>query len=359
MYLPVQQRSSLACKRASLKPECGALGTHDAPPGAEKNDAIGQPALACTHRLEYDAFNTGGKMKNRIVIAVALMWAFASCSSFVTANKGRAGGIGKSNKTVVFIHGMYMTPKSWIPWKEKFEKEGYKVYTPGWPLHEVSPEERRAKHPDPALAKLTLEDVLEHYRKFLGDLKGEKPILVGHSMGGLISQLLLAEGRASAAIAIDSGPPKGVVSQATALRHGFSFVRAAWPLISPFAKDDEPIEMTPEKFARIFTNGMSEADQKTAFDEQAGPESRRVGKGALTDTALLPVVTARGPLLLIAGETDRIIPPSVTRLNYEAYDEKIGYTEYKEFPGRPHYIVGSPGWTEVADFILQWIAKNQ
>ncbi len=297
-------------------------------------------------------------MKNRIVVSIALVWALLSCASYVSASKGKGNGIGKSSKTVVFIHGMYLTAKSWSSWKEKFEKEGYKVYTPGWPLHDASPAERRAKHPDPALAKLTLDEVLEHYRKFLAELKGEKPILIGHSMGGLISQILLAEGRASAAVAIDSGPPKGVVSQATALRHGFSFVRAAWPLIGP-AKDDEPIEMTPETFARIFTNGMSEADQKTAYEEYAGPESRRVGRGALTDTAALPAMTSRGPLLLIAGETDKIIPPSVTRLNYDAYDEKLGLTEYREFPGRPHYIVGSPGWTEVADFVLQWILKVQ
>lgn len=297
-------------------------------------------------------------MKNRIVSFIVLAGLLASCASYTSASKGKVVPIGKSSKTVVFIHGMYMTPKSWIAWKEKFEKEGFKVYTPGWPLHDASPADRRARHPDPALAKLTLAEVLENYRKFLGDLKGEKPILVGHSMGGLISQILLAEGRASAAIAIDSGPPKGVVSQATALRHGFSFVRAAWPLIGP-AKDEDPIEMTPETFARIFTNGMSEAEQKTAYDEYAGPESRRVGRGALTDVAALPEMTSRGPLLLIAGETDRIIPPSVTRLNYEAYDEKLGLTEYREFPGRPHYIVGSPGWTEVADFVLQWISKIQ
>ena len=293
------------------------------------------------------------------ILLMGLVAALGACSAYETARQSGAkhARIGQT-KTVVFVHGMYLTPKCWDEWKKHFEARGYTVHAPAWPLHDLAAAARRAKHPEPALARLTLDQVIESYRTFLSGLP-EKPIAVGHSMGGLISQILLGEGRVVAAIAIDSAPPKGVVSQATALRHGFSFVRAAMPIVSPFASDDDPIEMTAEGFAWAFANGLSPADQQRGYTDQAGPESRRVGRGALTKSGAVMFDRKRGPLLLVAGETDRIIPPSVVRLNYEEYEKDAGLTEFRQFAGRPHFIIGAPKWEEVADFTLQWIESNR
>jgi pimeloyl-ACP methyl ester carboxylesterase len=140
--------------------------------------------------------------------------------------------IAKS-KTVVFVHGMFMTPLAWEKWEAHFAAKGYKTLAPAWPLHDLPIEDQRKNHPNPKLGELTLDTVLSHYRQVLKGLD-EKPILVGHSMGGLIVQILLAEGLGAAGIAIDSAPPKGVISLK------YSFLKSNWPVISPSAKVSEP-----------------------------------------------------------------------------------------------------------------------
>lgn len=287
----------------------------------------------------------------KIVLALCL-------SLFVSGLAAEPMRIGKT-KAVVLIHGLYLTRQSWDAWKAYFEAKGYKVYAPGYPGLEGDPKTIRARHPDPVLAKLTLEEVIAHYRTVISKLD-EKPILVGHSMGGLISQILLSEGLATGAIVLDSAPPKGVVSPATAMfRHGIRFVRNGWGFVSPFADDDEPILLSPEQFASEFANGFPEADLPRVYEELSIPASRRQGKGALTDAAKIDFGRARGPLLLVSGSEDRIIPPSVVRLNQEAYEKSAGVTGLKEFSGRGHFIGGQPGWEEVADFALKWIEENR
>jgi len=278
-------------------------------------------------------------------------------SLFVSGLAAEPLRIGKT-KTIVLIHGLYLTRQSWEPWKTYLEAKGFKVHSPGYPGLDGEPRAIRARHPDAALAKLTLEEVLAHYRSYVSKLD-EKPILIGHSMGGLISQILLSEGLAAGAVVLDSAPPKGVVSPATAMfRHGLRFVRNGWGFVSPFA-DYDTILLSPEQFASEFANGFPAADLPRVYEELSIPASRRQGKGALTDTAKLDFARARGPLLLVAGSEDRIIPPSVVKLNHEAYEKSAGVTGIKEFSGRGHFIGGQPGWEEVADFALKWIEENR
>lgn len=298
-------------------------------------------------------------MFHRSTLVLLLAVGLSACSSFTTAEKGAAEGarIG-ATRTVVFIHGLYMTPRSWSGWKAHFEAAGYKVHTPAYPLHDRDPAAMRAAHPDADLAALSLDLVKDHLRGYIAGLP-EKPIVVGHSMGGLVAQIMLNEGLAAGAIALDSAPPYGVVSQLTAARHGFDFVRAGWPIITPFAGDDEPILLDEEGFAWGFANGMSEDEQRRAYNEFCVPTSRRLARGALSESGSVDFARRRGPLLLVAGEIDRIIPASINRLNYDEYSEAAGRTEFREFPGRGHFIAGQPGWEEVADFVLQWIERNR
>ncbi len=290
-------------------------------------------------------------------ILIAALAALAACAGGQKQAPASAAQIGKT-RTIVLIHGLYLTPKSWEEWKPLLEGRGYKVHAPAYPLLDGNPSEIRAKNPDPALAALTLEQVKGVYRDYIRKLD-EKPILIGHSMGGLIAQQLLAEGDAAGAIVLDSAPPLGVVSQLTALRHGCSFVTSAWPVISPFAGDDEPIFMTEETFASTFANGLSASQAKRDYDAFVVPSSRRIPRGALTEAGRVDFARARGPLLLIAGEEDRIIPPSVVRLNYDAYEASAGTTDLREFPGRGHFIGRQDGWKEVAEFALAWIEAHR
>lgn len=255
-------------------------------------------------------------------------------------------------KTIVFIHGMYLTPKAWKEWELFFQAKGYRTYAPAWPYHETSVAEQNAVHPSETLGSLTLEQVITRYRDFLGTLS-QPPILIGHSMGGLVAQLLLAEGLAAGAIAVNSAPPQGIVSLDP------DFIKANFPHLNPFQNPAVPTQLTFEQFQFGFVNGMSEIEQKYAYEHFAVPESRRVGRAPLTTVAKMDYEQARGPLLLVAGEIDRTIPASLTLSIFESYQETPGITDYIEFVGRNHYTIKQFGWVDVTNYVATWIEENR
>lgn len=251
-------------------------------------------------------------------------------------------------KTAVFVHGMFMTPLCWEHWTKHFEQRGYKTHAPAWPEHDAPIEEQRKRHPSAALGALTLDQVLEHYRKVLRALD-EKPILVGHSMGGLIVQRLIEEGLGAAGVAIDSAPPKGVISLK------YSFLKSNWGAISPTAKLDEPISLTFEQFQYAFVHTLPPAEQQAAYERYVVPESRRVAKGPTTEAAALHYERPRPPLLLLAGAEDHIIPASLNHANFQKYQNTPAIIDFHEFQSRTHWIIAQKGWQEVADYALDWI----
>jgi pimeloyl-ACP methyl ester carboxylesterase len=253
-----------------------------------------------------------------------------------------------STKTVVFIHGMYMNPLCWERWVKRFEAKGYRCLAPAWPGRDKSVKELQS--PDAALGKLTLSNILDHLTSNLKALD-EKPILIGHSMGALVTQLLLQRGLASAAIAIDSAPPAGVFTTT------FSFLKANWGHITPFANLNLPVVMTFERFQYAFVNGMPLDEQRAAFEKYVVPESRGIPRESLTSTAKIDFKKPHAPLLLIAGGNDHIIPATLNKTNYEKYKAGSSVTDFKEFPGRNHFILGQQGWEEVADYCVEWIAR--
>jgi alpha-beta hydrolase superfamily lysophospholipase len=253
-----------------------------------------------------------------------------------------------SSKTVVFVHGMYVTPTCWAGWQKHFEQRGYRTVAPAWPEHDPPAAAQRDKHPNAALAALTLDDVLARYRQVIAGLP-EKPILVGHSMGGLVVQLLLQEGLGTVGVAIDSAPPKGVIS------FKWSFLKSNWRHIT--GSDKTPAISDEQHFRYAFVNTLPEAEQHQAWLSEVVPESRRVGKGPTTKTAKIDFAKARPPLLMIAGEKDHIIPPALNKKNAAKY-RAPNVTDFKEFPGRDHWIIAAPGWQEVADYALGWISSQ-
>jgi pimeloyl-ACP methyl ester carboxylesterase len=175
----------------------------------------------------------------------------------------------------------------------------------------------------------------------------EKPILIGHSMGGLIVQLLLQRDLAAAGVAIDSAPPMGVFTIK------WSFLKANWPHITPFVSLSSPIDMTFERFQYTFVNTLPLAEQRAAYDRYVVPESRRIPRESLT--AKIDFKNTHSPLLLIAGSADNLIPASLNRSNHAKYRKSHSVTDFKEFQGRTHFIVGQKGWEEVADYVLGWV----
>ncbi len=251
--------------------------------------------------------------------------------------------------TIVFIHGMYMNPLCWENWTVYFQGKGYECLAPAWPGRDKAVDSLRRLHPDPQLGNLTLTDVITHYTDVIKPLP-EKPILIGHSMGGLVVQLLLQRDLASAGVAIDSAPPMGVLTAK------WPFLKSNWPHITPFVTQNQPIEMTFERFQYTFVNGMPLAEQHAAYERYVVPESRRVPRESLF--ARVDFKHPHPPLLLIAGSADHLIPASLNRTNYSRYKSSSSIVAFKEFPGRNHFIVGQKGWEEVAGYIQTWLADQ-
>ncbi|NVO21320.1 MAG: alpha/beta hydrolase [Bacteroidetes bacterium] len=255
-----------------------------------------------------------------------------------------------NSKTVVFLHGLFMNPKSWTKWVQYFQNKGYKCYTPAYPFHEGQPAELR-QNIDPELGKLTLGDVIEKLEDFIGTLP-DKPILIGHSMGGLAVQKLIELGLGVAGICLNPAPPKGVLS------FKYSFLKANFPTINPL-KGNTVCLPTPEWFHYAFCNTMSIEETLIEYAEFVVPESRNIPRSSTGQDGTLDFSKPHAPLLIIAGEKDHIIPKSLNRRNAYSYTDRESVTDFKVFPGRTHYICGQKGWEEVADYIFGWIKQIQ
>jgi pimeloyl-ACP methyl ester carboxylesterase len=250
-----------------------------------------------------------------------------------------------NSKTIVLIHGMFMTPLCWEKWIPYYESKGYRVFAPAWPGRDKSVEQLRKAHPDPELTKLKLNHIVDHMEAFIKGLD-EKPVLIGHSMGGLAVQILLQRDIAVGGVGIDPAPPAGVFSTE------WSFVKSNFPAINPFLLG-QPVQMTFEHFQYAFANTLPLAEQRAAYDRYMVPESRGVPVSSLGDAGKVDFRKPRRPLLIVAGEKDHIVPASLNRANHKKYILP-SVTDFKEFPGRDHFLIGSRGWEEIADYCLEW-----
>ena len=251
--------------------------------------------------------------------------------------------------TVLFIHGMYMTPLCWEHWIPVAEARGFRCLAPGWPGRDRSVEELWRVHPDPTLVRLTLQNVVDHYADIIATLDA-RPVIVGHSMGGLITQMLLQRGIVAAGVAINSAPPMGVFSL------DWNFLRSNWHHVNPFVSVDQPTTMPYHRFCTSFMNGHPEEQRRNDFERYIVPESRRVPRNSVT--ARIDFSRPHAPLLFIGGGMDAIIPPALNRANFARYSHKESVTEYKEFSARTHSIILQSGWEEVVTYVLEWIGKH-
>lgn len=250
------------------------------------------------------------------------------------------------SKTIVFIHGLFVNPESWNAWKAYFEAKGYKCYTPANPYHEGSPADLR-KNTDPRLARVNFEDVVNNVAKLIDTLP-EKPIIIGHSMAGLVVQKLISMNKAAAGVCIDGAAPVGIITLK------WSFWKANLPAINPL-KGSSVFKPTRKWFHYAFCNTMTRAQSDKVFDEIAVPESRNIPRGTLKKFAKIDFRMPHKPLLIIAGEKDHIVPASLNIKNFKAYKDTSSIISFKEFKGRGHYIVGEPNWQEVAGYVYNWL----
>ncbi len=252
-----------------------------------------------------------------------------------------------ASKTIVLIHGAWLTPLSWGPMKARYEAQGFKVITPAWPYLDRPVAELRA-NPDPRQGSLNLEDIVNHYDAIIRALP-EKPILMGHSFGGLVVQVLLDRGLGVAGVAIDPGPPFGVLAHPKAVWTSRKVFTAwnAW---------NRALTMSFEDFRSGFANTLPEAEMRPAYDKYIVPTAGRIffqavlGKGSRITTPN----PARPPLLLTAAEFDNTIPTPMVKTNARKQAKSPSKTEFKFFPNRSHFLCLEEGWEEVADYALHW-----
>jgi pimeloyl-ACP methyl ester carboxylesterase len=259
--------------------------------------------------------------------------------------------------TIVLIHGLWMTPRSWEHWITRFTERGYRVLAPAYPGLEVEVEALRAD-PSPIEA-LTVPATVAHLEGIVGALD-RSPILMGHSFGGALVQLLLDHGFGAAGVAIDSVPTEGV------LVFPPSQIKATFPVLNNPANRHKAVPFTPDQFHYAFTNTLSAAESATVYERYhvAAPGSWVWG-GILAnftpghqETWVNYANNERAPLLFIAGGADHIMPASVNKSNADHYRKSSAVTDYKEFPGRSHYTVGQDGWEAVADYALDWATAH-
>jgi pimeloyl-ACP methyl ester carboxylesterase len=260
-----------------------------------------------------------------------------------------------NSKTVVFITGAFVSHSGWEPWQAYFESKGYTTIAPSWPYKDAPAAELRSQHPlnNPGLAALTLTELVDHYANIVKGFP-EKPIVIGHSLGGLITQIIVNRGLAAAGVAIHPVPPLGVFP------YEFSFLKAGWRALGLFTSLKKTYLMSFKTWQYAFVNGMPLADQKDAYEKNTIPESKTVARGGLTSAAKVDFSKPHAPLLLTSGTLDHIIPAHLNHRNFNKYKKSSdSILDYKEFPGRNHFVVGQPTWKEDADYILDWLDRQR
>lgn len=249
---------------------------------------------------------------------------------------------------IIFVHGMFQNPKSWERWIEYFTACGNNCTAPAWPLHEGEPSHLRENPPE-RLGDLTLAEVIACVEQEVR--RHDRPILIGHSVGGLIAQILLERGLVSAGVAISSVAPNGMIDL------DWGFIKNSTIIANPLM-GNAPVQMDAKTFHAAFANTLSEEDAAIAFEATATHDSRNVLRGCMGPDGKVDVSAPRGPLLLIGGEKDEIIPAHLTDKNFKAYADSGSVTELEIFPGRSHFICNEPGWEEVADSALAFIEQQ-
>jgi pimeloyl-ACP methyl ester carboxylesterase len=269
------------------------------------------------------------------------------------------GEIERANATgltpVVFIHGLWLLPSSWDRWAAVFEEAGFTALTPGWPDDPETVDEGNA-HPE-VFAGKGVGDVADHYEAVIGRLS-EKPAVIGHSFGGLLTQIIAGRGLSAASVAIDPAPFRGV------LPLPFSSLKSAFPVLGNPTNVSKAVPLTYEQFRYAFANAVSEEEARQLYEEYAVPaagkplfQAATANINPWTEAKVDHENPRRGPLLIISGEKDHTVPWAIANAEYKRQANNDGVTEITEMKGRGHALTIDSGWREVADTALTFVKR--
>jgi non-heme chloroperoxidase len=283
----------------------------------------------------------------------------ATEQSISTITDHEAAQIERANASgltpAVFIHGLWLLPSSWDRWAMAFEEAGFTALTPGWPDDPETVAEANA-HPD-VFAHKTVGQVADHYADVIGKLD-KKPAVIGHSFGGLLTQIIAGRGLAAASVAIDPAPFRGV------LPLPISALKSSRPVLGNPANYNRAVPLTYEQFRFGFANAISEDEAKELYETFAVPapgaplfQAATANLNPWTEAKVDSKNPERGPLLIISGEKDNTVPWAIANASFKKQQRNEGVTEIEEIPNRGHALTIDSGWREVADKALAFIKR--
>jgi pimeloyl-ACP methyl ester carboxylesterase len=265
----------------------------------------------------------------------------------------RANQTGRT--PVVFVHGLWLLPSSWDRWAKLFEDNGYVALSPGWPDDPETVEEA-AEHPE-VFAGKSIGQIADHFETIIGGLD-RKPAIIGHSTGGLLTQILAGRGLAAVSVAIDPAPFRGV------LPLPISSLKSAFPVLGNPANRERAVPLTYDQFRYSFANAVSEDEAHQLYEDFAVPtpgkplfQAAAANLNPWTEDKVDSKNPDRGPLLLISGELDHTVPWAIVNASYKQQQDNPGVTEIVKIKGRGHALTIDSGWREVADTALAFVQR--
>ena len=258
------------------------------------------------------------------------------------------------NVPLLLIHGAWLSARSWENYSDYFSKRGYAVSAPEWPRKHGDVEEMRETAEESA--GLGIQEIVHHYEGLIKDLD-QPPVLLGHSFGGLIVELLVDRGLGRAAVAMSPAPPKGI------LKLPYSTLKVSSASLAHPSKWHGVVSLTLEEFTYGFVNTFPPEEAQKAYERYYVPETGQIFYEAGFANFHLHAPTevhfkneARAPLLLVGADKDHTVPASVTKAQYKKYEKSPARTDYIEFEGRPHLHMAAPGWEEVTAAVDSWLS---
>ncbi|MBB5081476.1 alpha/beta hydrolase [Nonomuraea endophytica] len=257
---------------------------------------------------------------------------------------------------VVFVHGLWLLPSSWDRWAQVFDEAGFAPVTPGWPDDPHTVAEAK-QHPE-VFADKSVGQVADHFADLIGKLE-RRPVVIGHSFGGLLTQILAGRGLACASVAIDPAPFQGV------LPLPFSSLRAAAPVLTNPVNIHRAVPLTYDQFRYAFANAVSEEEARELYDTFSVPapgaplfQAAVANFNPWSETKVDSTTADRGPLLIISGEKDHTVPWAIANASYGKQARNTHHvTEIIEIKGRGHSLTIDGGWREVCDTALSFVRR--
>jgi non-heme chloroperoxidase len=283
----------------------------------------------------------------------------ATAKNETTITEHEAGQVERANASgltpVMFVHGLWLLPSSWDRWAELFEAAGYAAVTPGWPDDPETTAQAR-EHPE-VFAGKSIGQVADHFAAIAGSL-ARKPAIIGHSFGGLLTQILAGRGLAAVSVAVDPAPFRGV------LPLPISALRSASAALGNPANRHRAVPLSYDQFRYAFANAVPEDEAKQLYETFAVPapglplfQAAAANFNPWSEAKVDTENPDRGPLLLVSGEKDHTVPWAITNASYKQQKHNKNVTEIVVMPGRGHALTIDSGWREVADTALAFVQR--